>query len=78
MIIKVNSIYENMKELEGREEGVKGAFMTFTFLGFYDKKRNGKEFRRLILYRLEFRKLPTHLCGREIMILGKTRIKKCF
>jgi len=39
---KVNSIYENMKELEGREEGVKGAFMTITFLGFYDKKRNEK------------------------------------
>jgi len=39
---KVNSLLETRKESENIEDGVKGAYMTITFLGFYDKKRNEK------------------------------------
>jgi len=41
---KVNSLLETRKDDAGVhcQEGVKAAYMTITFLGFYDKKRNEK------------------------------------
>ena len=41
-LCQVNSLLETRKESESVEDGVKGAYMTITFLGFYDKKRNGE------------------------------------
>jgi len=75
---KVDSILENRKESAEREEGVRGAFITITFLGFYDPKRNEKSCPKvkldLSLLNLTHKKRKESSSPLALIPLGSTEI----